>query len=122
MPQGAVEHDPIGNEQSIAWERLTDAIDYSQGSEAYFPWHILVAPVYGGPSLSLVTDDWINWLPIPEPGGSHLILLKTTGYTDARIIDRNGRDLRRLIPHVTKMTYLHWKGDPVPPAPQNGSN
>jgi len=31
------------------------------------------------------------------------------GYTDARLMNKDGRDLGRLIPNITKIRYIDWK-------------
>jgi len=50
-----------------------------------------------------------SWLPVYAPTGCYLAYLKTAGYTEARLLARDGQDLGRLIPETTRLTYIDWK-------------
>jgi hypothetical protein len=58
---------------------------------------------------STATFSWVNWLPVHDPSGQYLVYLKSVGYTDARLMTKDGRDLGRRIPDDTKVRYIDWK-------------
>jgi hypothetical protein len=61
-------------------------------------------------SMTRPTDGgWVNWQPVHDPTAQYLVYLKSVGYTDARLMDTNGRDLGRLIPNQTRIRYIDWK-------------
>jgi hypothetical protein len=104
------DHDPTATDTAVLFERFMSATDYSTDPAAEFkPWNIVEANIDGSGERTLVSDGWINWLPIHDPSGKYILYLKTVGYTDARLMDNEGRDLGRLIPGMTKIRYVDWK-------------
>jgi hypothetical protein len=73
------------------------------------PWNIIEARIDGSGERTLLADDWVNWLPVHDPTGQYLVYLKSVGYTDARLMNKDGSDLGRLIPGVTRIRYIDWK-------------
>jgi len=107
---GVVDHDPMGDMQYTVFERLMKSANYATDVTSIFtPWNIIEASLDGSEERSLVADVWINWLPVYDPSGQYIVYLKTHGYTDARLITRDGKDLGRLIPDITRLTYIDWK-------------
>jgi hypothetical protein len=107
---GVSDHDPIANNSVTLFERFTKNTDYTTDPEAlYAPWDIVEANIDGSGERTLVGDAWINWLPVFDPSNQYIVHLKTVGYTDTRLINKNGRDLGRLIPDYTRIRYIDWK-------------
>ncbi len=107
---GFVDHDPVGDATGVVFERLMASLDFATDLSALFtPWNIVEVQLEGGSEKTLVTDKWINWLPVYDPTGQYIAYLKNTGYTEARLMTREGKDLGRLIPGVTSLTYFDWK-------------
>lgn len=104
------DHDPSATSTVAVFERFMKDTDYSQDPSFVFsPWNIVEARLDGSGERTLVSDGWINWLPVHDPTGHYLVYLKTVGYTDARLMNANGRDLGRLISGITKIRYIDWK-------------
>lgn len=104
------DHDPTGSNAVAVFERFMKDTDYAHDpSFMYSPWNIIEARLDGSGERTLMADGWVNWLPVHDPTGQYLVYLKTVGYTDARLMDANGRDLGRLIPGITKVRYIDWK-------------
>ena len=93
------------------FERFPKGTDWATDPEALLtPWHLVEARLDGTEERTLLSDAWVNWLPVYDPGGEHLVYLKTVGsYTEARLLTRSGDDLGRLIPGVTALGYVDWK-------------
>lgn len=107
---GVSDHDPIANNSVTLFERFMKNTDYTTDPEVNFSaWDIVEANVDGSGERTLVGDGWINWLPVFDPSNQYIVHLKTVGYTDARLINKNGRDLGRLIPDYTRIRYIDWK-------------
>jgi hypothetical protein len=107
---GTSDHDPTATSTVAVFERFTKGTDYSTDPSALFSaWNIVEARIDGSGERNLIADGWINWLPVHDPTGQYLVYLKSVGYTDARIMNTDGRDLGRLIPNQTKIRYLDWK-------------
>ncbi len=107
---GTSDHDPTATNTVAVFERFMSDQDYSADPAALFSsWNIVEARLDGTGERTLVADGWINWLPVHDPGGQYLVYLKSVGYTDARLMTRDGRDLGRLIPDDTKIRYIDWK-------------
>jgi len=107
---GTSDHDPTATNTVAVFERFTKDTDYSQDPSFIFsPWNIVEARIDGSGERTLVADGWVNWLPVYDPTGQYLVYLKTAGYTDARLMTKDGRDLGRLIPNITKIRYIDWK-------------
>jgi hypothetical protein len=63
-----VDHDPVGDSTYTIFERLTKGIDFATNVEAIFsPWDIVEAQLDGGGEQTLLSDGWINWLPVYDP-------------------------------------------------------
>ncbi len=107
---GTSDHDPTATNTVAVFERFTKGTDYSTDpSIAFSAWNIVEARIDGTGERTLMADGWVNWLPVHDPSGQYLVYLKSVGYTDARLMTKDGRDLGRLIPNDTKIRYLDWK-------------
>jgi len=107
---GVVDHDPVGNMNHTVFERLMKSTDYATDITSLFtPWNIVEARLDGSEEQTLVADVWINWLPVYDPSGEYIVYLKTHGYAEARLITREGKDLGRFIPNITRLNYIDWK-------------
>jgi hypothetical protein len=107
---GTSDHDPTATNAVAVFERFTKGTDYSTDPSATFSaWNIVEAKLDGTGERTLMADGWVNWLPVHDPSGQYLVYLKSVGYTDARLMTKDGRDLGRLIPNDTKIRYLDWK-------------
>ena len=107
---GTSDHDPTATNTVTVFERFTKDTNYSTDpSSIYTPWNIVEARIDGSGERTLLADGWVNWLPVHDPSGQYLVHLKSVGYTDARLMSREGRDLGRLIPGITKIRYIDWK-------------
>lgn len=104
------DHDPTATNTLAVFERFMKGTDYAHDPAFMFAaWNIIEARVDGSGERTLLADGWINWLPVRDSSGQYLVYLKTVGYTDARLMSRDGRDLGRLIPGITKVRYIDWK-------------
>jgi hypothetical protein len=107
---GTSDHDPTATNLVAVFERFTKGTDYSTDPTAiYSPWNIVETRIDGSSERTLLGDGWVNWLPIHDPSGQYLVYLKSVGYTDARLMNKDGRDLGRLVPGITKIRYIDWK-------------
>lgn len=107
---GTSDHDPTATSTVTVFERFTRDTNYSTDPWAiYSPWNIVEARIDGSGERTLLADGWVNWLPVHDPSGQYLVYLKSTGYTDARLMSKDGRDLGRLIPGITRIRYIDWK-------------
>jgi len=104
------DHDPTATGTVAVFERFTRDTNYSTDPWAiYSPWNIIEARLDGTGERTLLADGWVNWLPVHDPTGQYLVYLKSVGYTDARLMNKDGRDLGRLIPGITRIRYIDWK-------------
>lgn len=107
---GSSDHDPVTTATVAVFERFPKGTNYSTDpSTPYTPWDIVEARVDGGGERTLVSNGWVNWLPVPDPTGRYLVYLRSVGYTDARIMTADGQELGRLIPGQTRIRYIDWK-------------
>jgi len=107
---GTSDHDPTATDKVVVFERFTKDTNYSTDpSSIYSPWNIIEARIDGSGERTLLADGWVNWLPVHDPTGRYLVYLKSVGYTDARLMTKDGRDLGRLIPGITRIRYIDWK-------------
>jgi len=107
---GTSDHDPTATSTVAVFERFTRDTNYSTDPWAiYSPWNIIEARIDGTGERTLLADGWVNWLPVHDPTGQYLVYLKSVGYTDARLMSKDGRDLGRLIPGITRIRYIDWK-------------
>jgi hypothetical protein len=107
---GTSDHDPTATSTVAVFERFTRDTNYSTDPWAiYSPWNIIEARIDGSGERTLLADGWVNWLPVHDPTGQYLVYLKSVGYTDARLMNKDGRDLGRLIPGITRIRYIDWK-------------
>ncbi len=107
---GTSDHDPTATNTVTVFERFTKDTNYSTDlSSVYSPWNIVEARIDGSGERTLLADGWVNWLPVHDPSEQYLVYLKSVGYTDARLMTRDGRDLGRLIPDITRIRYIDWK-------------
>src|SRR5262249_1274307 len=92
------------------FERFSKGTDYSTDIAAGFvPWDIIEARLDGASERTVISDGWVNYLPVYDPTGTYIALLKAHGFTEVRLATRAGEDLGRLLPNVTKVHYLDWK-------------
>lgn len=107
---GTSDHDPTATNSVAVFERFTKGTDYSTDPSAvYSAWDIIRTNLNGSSPSVLIADGWINWLPVHDPAGQYLVYLKSVGYTDARLMTSEGRDLGRLIPGITRIRHIDWK-------------
>ena len=107
---GTSDHDPTATSTTVVFERFMRDTNYSTDPWAiYSPWNIIEARIDGTGERTLLADGWVNWLPVHDPTGQYLVYLKSVGYTDARLMSKDGRDLGRLIPGITRIRYIDWK-------------
>lgn len=107
---GTSDHDPTATSTVTVFERFTKGTNYSTDlSSIYSAWNIVEARIDGTGERTLLADGWVNWLPVHDPSGQYLVYLKSVGYTDARLMNKDGRDLGRLIPGITRIRYIDWK-------------
>jgi WD40-like Beta Propeller Repeat len=107
---GTSDHDPTATNSVAVFERFTKGTDYSTDpSMPFSAWNIVEAKIDGTGDRTLIADGWVNWLPVHDPTNQYLVYLKSKGYTDARLMTKDGRDLGRLIPNDTKIRYIDWK-------------
>jgi hypothetical protein len=105
-----VDHDPIGNWTYTVFERLLKGINFATDVEALFtPWDIVEAQLDGGGEQTLLSDGWVNWLPVYDPSGQYICFLKNSGYSAAYLMTRDGEQLGRFIPEITRLNYIDWK-------------
>ncbi|MFC1851096.1 hypothetical protein ACFL27_12955 [candidate division CSSED10-310 bacterium] len=104
-----VDHDPIGNLTDSLFERLPADENYLELPGALLPWQIVEAKLDGSGETIIVNDVFVNWLPVYDPSGQYVVYFRACGYTEARLMTRQGRDLGRFIPNITKLDYLDWK-------------
>ncbi len=105
------DHDPVADLQFTIFERFPKGTEFSTDDEAGFiGWDIVEARLDGTGEQTLRRDGWINWLPIYDPTGDYIAYQRTTGaYTDVRLMTRQGVEIDRLIPGITKIRYIDWK-------------
>lgn len=107
---GVSDHDCVGAGEAVLFERFLKGTDYTSDVEAGFtPWDLVLAPLDLSGERTLLHDPWINWLPVTDPSGRWVAHVKTLGYSEVRLIDLDGRDHGRLIPGITRVSYLDWK-------------
>ncbi|RMH18326.1 MAG: hypothetical protein D6701_06525, partial [Gemmatimonadetes bacterium] len=107
---GVSDHDPVGNGTFTVFERFTRGTDFATDPEsALVPWNIVRARLDGSGEDLLYTDGWVNWLPVYGPEGRYIAYLKSSGHTAVHLMTAEGRELGRLVPGITQMTYLDWK-------------
>ncbi len=105
------DHDPVGDSQFTIFERFPKSTAFNTDVESGFiGWNIVEAKLDGSSENTIVTDEWINWLPLYDPTGKYIAYQRTTGaYTDVQLMTRSGDNLGRLIPDITKIRYIDWK-------------
>jgi hypothetical protein len=107
---GVSDHDPVGGPTHAWFERFTRPTSYvTDPRSGFVGWDLVEVALEGGAERTLLSDGWINWLPVPDPSGRYLAFLKGVGYTDLRLMDMNGRVLGRLLPGITRLHYVDWK-------------
>jgi len=105
------DHDPVGDLQFTVFERFPKDTAFNVDVESGFiGWNIVEAQLDGSSEQTLLEDGWINWLPLYDPTGQYIAYQKSTGaYTDVRLMTRQGSEIGRLIPDITKIRYIDWK-------------
>lgn len=104
------DHDPTSDGNVVVFERFPKPTDYTMDVEAGFVgWDLIEVELATLQERSLVADGWVNWLPIHDPSHAYVLYLRSAGYTEARLLTRDGEDLGRLIPDITRIRYIDWK-------------
>ena len=104
------DHDPVGDESYTIFERFLKGTYYATDVEFGFtPWDIVEAKLDGSREKTILSDGWINWLPVYDPSGQYIGYLKNSSGTAAHIMTRDGRELGRFIPDITRLRYIDWK-------------
>jgi Tol biopolymer transport system component len=108
---GFSDHDPVGDATSAIFERFHKDTFYATDLETGFtPWDLIEAPLAGGSERTVLSDGWVNWLPVYDSTGQYVAYLKSNGYNAAWLLERStGKELGRLIPDMTKLRYVDWK-------------
>jgi hypothetical protein len=107
---GVSDHDPVGNGTHVVYERFLKDTNYALDVEAGFtPWDIIETEIADKDETTLLSDGWLNWLPVYDPSARYICYLKSSGYTAAYLTTRGGENLGRLIPNITRIRYLDWK-------------
>jgi len=105
------DHDPVGNTQTVLFERFNKDTAYFEDADAGFVgWDVVAVDLNSLEETVLLADGWINWLPVFSPDSKYIVYLKGVGaYTDAQLMTADGTPLGRLIPDATRMDYIDWK-------------
>ena len=107
---GTSDHDPVGDGTSVVFERFPKGTNFATDVETGFVgWDILAVGLDGSGLTLLRSDGSINWLPVYSPSGRYIAYQRSVGYTDVRLMTRDGQDLGRLIPDITQIKYMDWK-------------
>ena len=106
---GIGDHDPVGNLSSVIFERIMGSDNYNSAPGCFTPWHIVEVQLNGTGERTLVSNPFINWLPVYDPTGEYVVYIRSCGYSEARLMTQSGIDLGRFIPNVTQLKYLDWK-------------
>lgn len=108
---GFSDHDPVGNNTYAIFERFPKATQYTTDPEAPFVgWNIVETALDGSGTHTVLSDGWVNWLPVFAPGGHYISYLKSTGaYTDIELMTTDGTKIGRLVPNMGQVRYYDWK-------------
>lgn len=108
---GFSDHDPVGNNTYAIFERFPKATQYDTDPEAPFiGWNIVEAALDDSGEHTVLSDGWVNWLPVFAPGGKYIGYLKSTGaYTDIELMTTDGTKIGRLVPNMGQVRYYDWK-------------
>jgi hypothetical protein len=107
---GTSDHDPIGDGSVSLFERFNKGTNYATDPETGFTaWDIIEARNDGTSERKILSDGYVNWLPLLDPTRKYIAYLKSSGYTEARLMTRDGKDLGRVIPGMSRLSYLDWK-------------
>ncbi|MEZ4417361.1 MAG: hypothetical protein R3E10_16525 [Gemmatimonadota bacterium] len=107
---GTSDHDATSNGTVAIFERFMRGTNYATDPESGFtPWNLIEARVDGSGERTLLANGWINWLPVFDPSGTYIAHLRGVGYTDVQIMLPDGTELGRLIPGMTRVSYMDWK-------------
>lgn len=104
------DHDPVSDGEFALFERFLKGTDYATDIDAGFtPWNIVEARVDGSGEKTVLSNGWVNWLPLYDPSRQYIAFQKSCGYTAVHLMTREGKDLGRLIPGITRIRYIDWK-------------
>jgi len=108
---GVSDHDPSGTTDRVLFERFPKSTDFGEDPEAGFvAWDLLEVRADGAGERVLLSDGWINWLPVFDPTRRYVAYQKSTGaYTAIHLVSDAGQELGRLVPDVTRVRYIDWK-------------
>lgn len=107
---GVSDHDCVADGRGVLFERFLKNTNYALDLDALFtPWDVVEVAADGSSERTLLHDAWINWLPVPDPTGRYVAYIKSCGYSELRLMRRDGRDLGRLLPDITQVSYVDWK-------------
>lgn len=105
-----VDHDPMGDGRSAIFERMNGPYDFALDERSFFiPWDIVEAPLDGSGENVVISNVFVNWLPVFSPDGEYFVYIRSCGYSEARLASRGGTDCGRLIPGFTSINYMDWK-------------
>ena len=104
------DHDPVADLDLVLFERFQKDTNFATDPDIGFEfWDIIQIDINSKNEKTLVSDGWVNWLPVFSPDKKYIAHQKSSGYTDVRLIDLEGNDLGRLIPNITQIRYIDWK-------------
>ncbi|VAW53287.1 tolB protein precursor, periplasmic protein involved in the tonb-independent uptake of group A colicins, partial [hydrothermal vent metagenome] len=104
------DHDPIGNDTHVIFERYMKGTKFDDDPEAIvIPWNIVEARLDGGGETNLRADGWMNFIPVYDPSDNYILYVRGPHFQEAVLMTRSGEILGRLIPDITKISYLDWK-------------
>ncbi len=107
---GNSDHDAVANDTHAVFERFSKATNFSTDPEALFsPWDLVEVTLDGASEQILLSDGWVNWLPVYDPSDRYIAYQKSVGYTELRLRGRDGTDYGRLIPDTSSLQYFDWK-------------
>lgn len=106
---GVGDHDPMAIDTHAVFERIPGTYNYLTAPGCFMPWEIVEARVDGTSERTLVDDVWVNWLPVYDPTGNYIAYVRSCGYSEIRLLTRDGADLGRFVPGVTQIRYFDWK-------------
>lgn len=107
---GVSDHDPVGDASVALFERFNkDTLFATDVESGFTAWDIIEAQLDGSGEQTLLSDGWVNWLPVFDPSGQYIAYLKSNGHTACYLMTRSGQELGRLIPGITQIEYFDWK-------------
>ena len=104
------DHDPFGNGQAVIFERFVKGTDYEIDPEGLtLGWDLIEVPLDGSGEITLLSDGWMNTVPVYDPSGEYVLYMKGPAYFEASLMTRTGKVLGRFIPDVTQIRFIDWR-------------